>query len=313
YNTDSTTSFLIKIMSTWLLANTILLLFHILIFILQHKLKLTHLLIGLLALTYLVMLLMAGFIDVITCKSLIYVHRVVRGLSNCTTCLPRIIQVTNISPRNSRIAKFKHKSFYSNCQSPLNLSYCHPNLTSDNITYVTESCSLLSQSYYIRHTFSILLTFRETFFMGIMVFSGGYMITLLCRHRKQSQHLHSISLSAKASLEPRATQTSLLLMNFFMVISILETIITYSRIMLNDDPILYNIQILVSHSYGTVSSLVFISALTIKGQHSWGWNTSRALSRELSLFSLSGTFLENSKGLLFILPYSHFTQCLFSP
>jgi hypothetical protein len=102
-------------------------------------------------------------------------------------------------------------------------------------------------------------------------------------------------------------------MNFFMVISILETIITYSRIMLNDDPILYNIQILVSHSYGTVSSLVFISALTIKGQHSWGWNTSRALSRELSLFSLSGTFLENSKGLLFILPYSHFTQCLFSP
>uniref|UniRef100_A0A8B7TQ43 Vomeronasal type-1 receptor n=1 Tax=Castor canadensis TaxID=51338 RepID=A0A8B7TQ43_CASCN len=142
---------------TWLLANTILLLFHILIFILQHKLKLTHLLIGLLALTYLVMLLM---------------------------------------------------------------------------------------SYYIRHTFSILLTFRETFFMGIMVFSGGYMITLLCRHRKQSQHLHSISLSAKASLEPRATQTSLLLMNFFMVISILETIITYSRIMLNDDPILYNIQIL---------------------------------------------------------------------
>jgi vomeronasal1 receptor len=92
-----------------------------------------------------------------------------------------------------------------------------------------------------------------------MSLSSGYMVTVLCRHRRRSRHLHSTSLSAKASPELRATRTILLLLGFFMVRSIMDYVISASRIMWNNDPILYYIQIFIDDSYAAVSPLVFIS------------------------------------------------------
>ncbi|OBS80168.1 hypothetical protein A6R68_21632 [Neotoma lepida] len=78
----------------------------------------------------------------------------------------------------------------------------------------------------------------------LMALSSGYMLTLLYRHKRQSQHLHSTSLSPKASPEQRATRTILLLLSFFVVMYCLDCIISASRFMHNSDPIRNSIQII---------------------------------------------------------------------
>ncbi|XP_051010635.1 LOW QUALITY PROTEIN: vomeronasal type-1 receptor 94-like [Acomys russatus] len=265
-------------------ANSFLLLIHILKFIHGHRPKPTDLSIGLLALIHLLMLVTKGFIDMdifesssgwddITCKSIIYLHRSFRGLSLCTTCLLSVLQAITLSRRRSCLAKFKQNPLYYNLCFLLLLSTLYisfsshllitivatTNLTSENFMYVTNSCSLLPMGYLMRHIFSALLTLREAFLISLMALASGYMVAILCRHRKQARHLHSTSLSPKASPEQRATRTILMLVSFFVVMSILDGIISYSRTTLNDHPIFYCIQILVAHSYAAFSPFVFIS------------------------------------------------------
>ncbi|XP_036032355.1 vomeronasal type-1 receptor 94-like [Onychomys torridus] len=265
-------------------ANGILLLFHIFKFTSGHRPKPTDLLIGFLALIHLLMLLITAvratdiFIsrrgwDDITCKFLMYLYRIFRGLSLCTTSLLSILQAIILSPRNSCLAKFKHKSpyhmpcaflflsvFYMFISSHLLISIiATPNFTLNNIMYVTQSCSILPMSYLMQSTFSTLLALREAFLISLMVLSTCYMMTLLCRHKRQSQHLHSTSLSPRASPEERATRTILMLMGFFVLMSLLDSIISCSRTMFLNDPTYYYIQFFVVNMYATISPFVFMS------------------------------------------------------
>ncbi|XP_062055902.1 vomeronasal type-1 receptor 48-like [Lepus europaeus] len=265
-------------------ANTMLLLFHILTFFLQHRPKPLDLTIGLLALIHLVMLLIMGFLitDIlgsrgfwndVMCKSVFYLYRILRGLSLCTTCLLSVLQAITLSPRSSCLAKFKQMpSHHSLCSllflwvvyiltsSPLIITtIATPNLTSDSLIYATEFCSVRPMSYIFRQMFSMLVTFREVFVTGFMAVSSGYMVTLLCRHKRQSQHLHSTRISARAAPEQRATCTILLLLCIFIFMSILDYIVSSSRAIWNNDPTLHCVHMLVINGYATVSPLVFIS------------------------------------------------------
>ncbi|EGV97696.1 vomeronasal type-1 receptor 94 [Cricetulus griseus] len=265
--------------------NSVLLLFHVLMLSSEHKPRLTDLPIGFLAVIHLLKLLAVSFIatdifvfhqgwDDTTCKSLIFLYRFLRGLSACATCLLSVLQAITLSPRHSCLAKFKKNlspchnlwslfgfcSVYSSISSYLFISMViTPNVTSDHLLYITESCSLLQLSFTVKYIMSTLFIFREAFLIGVMALSSMYMLILLCRHKKQVQHLHRTSLSPKASPEQRATRTILLLLNFFVLISILDSLMSFSRHILKDDPIFYLIQILISHSYATVSPFVFIS------------------------------------------------------
>nr|XP_012807446.2 vomeronasal type-1 receptor 52-like [Jaculus jaculus] len=269
-----------------ILANTMLLLFHVAMFVCGHRPRPrpADLPIRLLALVHLVMTVITGIIstdifvsqggwDDITCRSLLYLYRSLRGLSLCVTCLLSILQAITLSPKSSLLAKLKNISpkynlcyffflcaFYTSIGGHLFVSIIATrNLTSANLVYVTESCSFVLMSYSMQHTFSILLTFREAFLIGVMALSTVYMATVLCRHKKQSKHLHSTSFSPKASPEIRATWAILVLMSFFVVMSTLDGIISYKRTMMKDYPIFYCIKLLVAHSYAAVSPLVFIS------------------------------------------------------
>uniref|UniRef100_I3N1P4 Vomeronasal type-1 receptor n=1 Tax=Ictidomys tridecemlineatus TaxID=43179 RepID=I3N1P4_ICTTR len=270
------------------MANALLLLVHISLHITGHRPKPTDLPIGLLALIHLVILLINGFIaaeiftpqggrwDDLTCKFLIYLYRLMRGFSICATCLLSVLQAITLSPRSSCLEKFKHKSschnlcfllflwvIYSSFSSHLFISIAATlNWTSNTLMYITESCSFIPMTFFLWHSLSILLSFREVSFIGIMALSNGYMVALLCRHKRQSWHLHSTSLSPVSSPELRATQTILLLLSCFVVMSIIDSVVSYARITLKDDPVFYCIQILVTHSYASFSPLVFISTET---------------------------------------------------
>ncbi|XP_034368031.1 vomeronasal type-1 receptor 51-like [Arvicanthis niloticus] len=264
--------------------NSFLLLFHILKFIHGHRPRLTDLPIGLLSLIHLLMLLITAFIatdifiswrewDDLTCKFLVYLHRILRGFSLCTTSLLSVLQATILSPRSSCLAKFKHKSphhiscailllsvLYMLISSRLLLSViATPNLTMNDFIYVTQSCSSLPLSHLMQSMFTTLLAIRDVFLISLMVLSTWYMVALLCRHRKQAHHLQGTNLSPKASPEQRATQTVLMLMSFFVLMSIFDSIVSCSRTMFLNDPTSYYIQIFVVHMYATVSPFVFMS------------------------------------------------------
>ncbi|XP_055460862.1 LOW QUALITY PROTEIN: vomeronasal type-1 receptor A11-like [Psammomys obesus] len=265
-------------------ANSFLLLFYILKFIRGHRPRPTDVLIGLMAIIHLLMLMFIAFVamdifislrgwDDTICKLIVYLYRIWRGLSLCTTSLLSVLQAIILSPRSSCLAKFKHKScHYISCallflsvlymliSSHILLSIiANPNLTLNNFMYVTRSCSLLPMSYLMKSTFSTLLAIREAFLISLMVISTWYMVALLCRHRKQALHLHSTSLSPKASPEKRANRTFLVLMSFFVLMSILDGFISCSRTMFLNDPTSYYIQLFLVHLYATVSPFVFMS------------------------------------------------------
>ncbi|XP_047390930.1 vomeronasal type-1 receptor 90-like [Sciurus carolinensis] len=265
-------------------ANTILLLFHIFTFLLQHRIKPTDLIIGLLALIHLGMLIIMGSIatdvfvsqnvwDGIKCKSFIYLYKVLRGLSICATCQLSVLQAITLSPRSSCLAKFKHKSphqilcsllflwiiFYMSFSAHFSFSSTAiHNVTSHGLIFITEFCMILPVSYFLRHLSSILGAFRDVFLIGLMALSSGYMVTLLTRHKRQCQHLNSTCLSPKASPVQRATWTILLLMGFFVLMYCLDCIFSSSRFRWNNDPVCNSIQIMVANGYSMTSPFLLL-------------------------------------------------------
>ncbi|XP_031238389.1 vomeronasal type-1 receptor 40 [Mastomys coucha] len=270
-------------MSVGISANSILFIAHLSILRGENRPKPIDLYIAFLSLTQLMLLITMGLIavdmfmsqgrwDSTTCQSLIYLHRFLRGLTLSATCLLNVLWTITLSPRRSCLTKFKHKSphhisgaflffcvLYMSFSSHLFVSIIGTkNLTSDNFMYVTQSCSLLPMSYSRTSMFSTPMAIREAFLICLMALSSGYMVALLWRHKKQAQHLHSTSLSLKASPQQKATRTIMLLMSFFVVLYILENVVFYARMNFENGSILYCVQIIFCHSYATVSPFVFI-------------------------------------------------------
>lgn len=263
-------------------ANTVLLLFLVVMFFRERRHKPTNLITSLLALSHIVMLLTMAFIatdilgsqrfwDNFTCRSVISLYRLMRSVSICATCHLSILQAITLSPRSSSLSKFKHKSFlhnsgcflslwtfYMSISGFMNSIVATPNVTSHVLILVTKSCSLSLFSDF-RYLHFVLAFFRDAILVGLMVLSSVYMVTLLYSHKRQSQYLHSTRMSPKASPEHRAIRTILLLLSFFVVIYCLDCIASSSRNMWNNDPTHRCVQMFVSSGYATLSPLVFIS------------------------------------------------------
>ncbi|XP_047390918.1 vomeronasal type-1 receptor 90-like [Sciurus carolinensis] len=265
-------------------ANVFLLLFHILKYLLQHRPKPTDLTITHLALIHLLMLLIRTFQDIdifgvhdiwnnITCKAVVYLYRLMRGLSLSTTCMLSVLQAITLSPRSSFLTKFK-------LTSPQQSLYCFlilwvfdmfinvrilfsmggPTNATSGFPFASEFCSISPTGYYFKTLFSLMGIIRDIFLIGLMALSSVYMVTILCRHKRQCQHLHSTSLSPRASPELRATRTILLLMGFFMVMYLVDCCISSSsEKMLKKDPARLGVQMLMGNGYATISALMLIS------------------------------------------------------
>ncbi|XP_077897276.1 putative vomeronasal receptor-like protein 4 [Ictidomys tridecemlineatus] len=202
-------------------ANAILICLHTAAVHVGHKPRITDLHIVHLALTHILMLLTMGLLvstdiwetqDIpgdFKCKVLVFLNKVMRGLSICTTCVLSVLQAITISPTGSWLANFKLKNtnpilklfFFlwvftmSTCSNLLLYTVSTPNKTQPGLLFVTEHCSFLPMKYIHREFFLTLMACRDVFFVGLMVFSSGYMVILLYRHKKQSQNLHNSKFS----------------------------------------------------------------------------------------------------------------------
>ncbi|NP_001240444.1 vomeronasal 1 receptor ornAnaV1R3123 [Ornithorhynchus anatinus] len=236
-------TFFISQVSVGVLGNSALLLVYFNIFIYQPGKKkptdliLSHLTMANMAiLAICVVQVMVTFgvkdvLDDIGCKSALYINRVSRGLSICTTCLLSVFQAITISPSTSRWARLKPKAtgyiipsflffwllnmaLYTGLITSIQAT---KNVTITGHTFLSKGCSTISSVNYVIVTVSFtFVTFRDVFFVLIMMCASVYMVTVLYRHRKQVQHIHSTSLSPKSSVEIQAIKTILLLVSCFV-------------------------------------------------------------------------------------------------
>ncbi|KAM4862042.1 vomeronasal type-1 receptor 90-like [Thomomys bottae] len=274
---------------TGLSANIFLFLSRVFIFLLHHRAQPSDVTICHLALVHILMLLILAFLlltdesgkqifqNDFPCKVLVYLHRVMRNLSLCTTCLLSLLQAITISPSTSWLVKFKSPStrylfcclfflWFLNISLSSNMAiYIVSSTNTSQLNYmiINEYCSFAPMKPIVRDFYFLLTFFRDSFFVGLMLFSSAYMVSILCRHQRRVQHLHSTSLSPRVSPEQRATQTILLLVSLFVILYCADIIISSISVFFwTQISVIKDIHKFVVNGYATVSPLVLIRADT---------------------------------------------------
>jgi vomeronasal1 receptor len=170
-----------------------------------------------------------NFLDDIGCKIIVYLERVARGLSICTSSFLTVVQAIIISPRASGWSRLRPKSawhilpFFSffwifNGLISVNLIHSirsigmntsqHKN--SDNYCYMTL------ESQEIKWIVLPLMVLRDAVFQGAMGGASGYMVFLLHKHHQQVLYFQNSKLLYRTPPELRAAQSVLLLMLCFV-------------------------------------------------------------------------------------------------
>ena len=181
------------------------------------------------------------FLDDVGCKATLYIYRVTRGLSICTTAFLSVFQAITINPVNSKWAWLKSK--LSMCIYPsflffwvINLLiYIHiietvrarNNFTTAGLGYYAVYCQTEQLEHHYSMAFLNVMVIRDLLFVVLMMWSSIYMVTLLYKHRQRAQHLHSLSLSPQSSPEIKATHTILLLVGCFAFFYCLNNFIAF--------------------------------------------------------------------------------------
>ncbi|KAF7480330.1 vomeronasal type-1 receptor 4-like [Marmota monax] len=171
------------------------------------------------------------FLDDVGCKVVLYMYRVTRGVSICTTSLLSAFQAITVSPRNSKWAWLKFKLHTQICPSFLffwiinMLIYIHAirsitairNSTLVGYGYVHAYCQTGPFGKHSSSSYVIVILVRDLVFVFLMLCTSLYMVSLLHRHHRRAQHLHSPHVSSQTSPEHKATHTILLLVGCFVV------------------------------------------------------------------------------------------------
>ncbi|XP_044529498.1 vomeronasal type-1 receptor 2-like [Gracilinanus agilis] len=165
-------------------------------------------------------------------KIVMYIYRVSRGLSVCTTSLLSIFQAIIISPYNSVWARIKVRAFryilhyffffwVTNALIYIPVIQSTEAVTNDNISsyrYISHLFVVKSrnnQKGAVEFMFSIFL--HDIIFHFLMGLSSIHMVFLLYRHSKQVQYIYRNHHSPRSLPEVNATQTILLLVSCFVL------------------------------------------------------------------------------------------------
>ncbi|XP_028735776.1 putative vomeronasal receptor-like protein 4 [Peromyscus leucopus] len=212
------------------------------------------------------------------CKTLVYLGRVSRGLSICTTCLLSVVQAATISPRTSLWRKLKPQSsrqvlpfllllWIFNVPISSNLLYhitAGSSLNRSRAGLYSEYCYMLPSGYTVKWLFLSLMALRDVIFQSLMGWSSGSMALYLYRHHKRVLYLHSSRLANRASPEVRATWSVLVLMTCFLLYYLGDFISSfYIGSVFTLDSIMLNAKLFLGVGYAALSPFI----LMIKGFH----------------------------------------------
>ena len=205
-------------------------------------------------------------------KVFFYMYRVRRSLSIYTTCFLTMTQAITISPSTSCLSSFKHK-FTNYVIYIFVFSWCHSlpcssylifytvassNVNQTQLLSLSKLCSLSPTKSIIHELFSTLKTSCDITFIGIVLRSSAYMVILLFKPHRWSQHLHITNFSPRVSPEERATHTIMLLVSFFAVMYWMNLMSSLAILFWVNNSVILGIQKLVVNVYATVSPSVLI-------------------------------------------------------
>ncbi|XP_021515315.1 vomeronasal type-1 receptor 4-like [Meriones unguiculatus] len=214
-----------------------------------------------------------NFLDDIGCKIIVYLERVARGLSICTSSFLTVVQAIIISPKGSRWRRLRPKSSWHilpllsffwilNALISMNLPYYIKNTNSVNLTQVKKSgnyCYFLPESLITRWIFLTLMVLRDAVFQGAMGGASGYMVFLLHKHHQHVLYIQNSKLLYRTPPELRAAQSVLLLMLCFIFFYWTDcTFSLFVSISSRDNSLMVSIREFLTLGYATFSPLVLI-------------------------------------------------------
>ncbi|NP_001240579.2 vomeronasal 1 receptor ornAnaV1R3258 [Ornithorhynchus anatinus] len=215
-----------------------------------------------------------NFLDTMGCKILLYCYRVARGLSICTTSLLSVFQAITLSPRTPRWAPIKDRAPRSIGLSCLLFWILSSLLDVTVLKYVTgpqnrtrtrsvlhlKYCSSVSVSKGIVLVNSIIFTFRDLLFIGLMSGASLYMMFLLYRHHNLVRHLHGHRRPSRSTPEVQAAKCVVLLVVLYDLLygsnSVTLNVLLNTRA---ESPLVLNIHTVLSFVFSAVSPLLIIN------------------------------------------------------
>ena len=170
-----------------------------------------------------------NFLDDIGCKIIVYMERLARGLSICTSSLLTVVQAIIISPRASGWRRLRPKSaqhilpfllFFWILNGLISMNLIHSITgTGFNISQLENRdsyCYFMLESQEIKWIVLPLMVLRDAVFQGAMGGASGYMVFLLHKHHQHVLYLQNSKLLYRTPPELRAAQSVLLLMLCFV-------------------------------------------------------------------------------------------------
>ncbi|XP_036349881.2 putative vomeronasal receptor-like protein 4 [Ochotona princeps] len=210
----------------------------------------------------------------IICKTVVYLNRVARSLSICTTCLLSVVQAITITPRNTLWRKFKPRTAWQVLPHLLCFWVFSFLISSNLLHYITainsmnESsvrtyigyCYMLPAPQMFRWLFLCLMALRDLTFQSLMSWSSGYMALYLYKHHKRILYLQSSKFAKYPSPEIRAMQSTLILMACFLFSYWIDFILSfYIGTTLKEYSTILNIKMFLELGYASLSPFVLIS------------------------------------------------------
>ncbi|XP_052025501.1 vomeronasal type-1 receptor 4-like [Apodemus sylvaticus] len=199
------------------------------------------------------------FLNDIGCKLIFYLHRIGRGVSISSTCFLSVFQAITISPKASRWAQLKIKSpryisscvymswvlsFIVNIAFPMYMT-ARPNNRNITRLRVYELCYTVHYDETSDLLNAIFLPVPDAWLILLMLWSSGYMVCILYRHKQRMKHIHRSNFSFRSSPEFRATKTILLLVSTYVFIYTISCVL----------------QVIMAQMYNPTSLSVYISLI----------------------------------------------------
>ncbi|EDL32595.1 vomeronasal 1 receptor 201 [Mus musculus] len=215
-----------------------------------------------------------NFLGDIGCKAAVYLARMARGLSICTTCLLSVLQAVTISPRTTIWTKLKPQTSFQVLPFLLLFWIVNVLISSNLLSYIKAGsglnrsvvatyighCYMLQSRHIIKWFFLSLMTLRDVIFQSLMGWSSGSMALHLYKHHKRVLYLHSSRSANNSPPEIRATWSVLILMACFLFFYWVDFIISfYTGFTVAHDSILLNIKTFLELGYASFSPYVLIS------------------------------------------------------
>nr|XP_004670940.1 putative vomeronasal receptor-like protein 4 [Jaculus jaculus] len=214
------------------------------------------------------------FLGKIDCRLVVFLGRLARGLSICTTCLLSMVQAVTINPRITLWRKLKPQTA-GQVLPYLFLFWIFNSLISSNllhyitaVTNVNRSvvgtygryCYMLPSSPRVRWLFISLMALRDVVFQSLMGWSSASMAVHLYKHHKRVSYLHSSKCVNNSSPEIRATLSTLILMTCFLFFYWADFLFScYTGFTGEHDYIISAIKSFLEPGYAVLSPFVLIS------------------------------------------------------